>query len=233
MLCFPYAGGSASIYYEWSKLMPNEVEVIGIELPGRGKRFTEECNSQLDLLVSELSEAIINNIEPPFLFFGHSLGAVVSYEVARKLRKLHYPLPVLLIISGRAAPHLEVEREKIDNMSDFEFKQLLKRVNGIPEQAFQNNELMKLVLPIIRADFILSSSYVHQKEAPLPCSIVMFSGENDHGISIEHIRAWEEHTSCNFSYYIFEGDHFFIRKRTSQIINVISSIIKPYILKIR
>jgi medium-chain acyl-[acyl-carrier-protein] hydrolase len=210
LFCFPYAGGGASVLRRWATAFPPTVEVCGIQLPGRGPRIREAPYTRLSSLVDDLGEALRPYLQPPFVFFGHSLGALVGFELVRHLRRHGGPSPVLLVVSGCSAPHRPLPGSPIHTLPDAEFLEKLDRLNGTPRAVLDEPELMQLLLPALRADFETYETYVYSPEPPLTTPISAYAGLQDTRVSHEHLEAWREQTTADFSLREFPGGHFFL-----------------------
>ncbi len=212
LFCFPYAGGSSTIYRNWPVKLQTDLEVIPIELPGRGSRIKEEPFNRLTPLVEAAAQAIIPHLNRPYAFFGHSMGALVSFELARYLRRHHAHglAPSHLFVSGRGAPQCDSGRLLVDTLTDAELTREMQKLNGTPPEILSNPELMALVLPVLRADFAVWDHYVYEDEKPLACPISVYGGLQDRDMTRAHINAWGEQTSAAFRVSMFPGDHFFI-----------------------
>ena len=226
LFCFPYSGGGASIFYDWPKHLPHDVNIMALQLPGHESRMAEELISDLDLLIDNLIKEISPYVYKPYIFFGHSLGALISFELTRRLNKMNLPLPKCLIVSGRAAPHTKSKKGIMHNLPDNEFIAKLKEYNGLPEVILQNQELLELFLPIIRADFKLSESHVHNEDKPLPVPIIALAGKDDSNVIIENVALWKEYTTKSFKEFLLPGDHFFIKSEFEAVLNIIKDAIK-------
>jgi medium-chain acyl-[acyl-carrier-protein] hydrolase len=222
LFCFPYAGGKATIYRTWASSLPKNVEVCAIELPGRGTRLMETPFTQLSLLTEAIAEAIFPYLHKPFAFFGHSMGALINFELARLLGKKYGLSPVHLFVSGRGAPHVPYEVSPIHALPTAAFIEELRRLNGTPEAVLENVELMQLLLPMLRADFTIIDSYVYVPEPPLDCPITAFSGLQDRRGTCERLEAWREQTSADFSLHMFPGDHFFLHSAEPLLLQTLS-----------
>ena len=215
LFCFPYAGGGALSFRNWPGELPSTVEVCLIELPGRGMLLNEPPFTQLALLVEGIAQSILPYINKPFAFFGHSMGGLTSFEVARFLRRLHGRGPFHLFVSGRRAPQIPDSSPSIHALPDTDFIEELRRLNGTPEEVLANRELMQLVLPALRADFAVLETYIYQPELPLNCPITVFGGLQDPEVDYEMLEAWQKQTTAAFSMQMFLGDHFFIHTAQS------------------
>lgn len=213
LFCFSYAGGGASIFYPWSKALPPSVELCPVQLPGRENRLGKPPYRGLGPLLHALAPALQPDLDMPFAFFGHSLGALVSFELARRLRRQHLPTPVHLFVSGRGAPQIRRLDAPIHALPDAAFIEKLRRFDGTPAALLENPDILELFLPILRADFALSETYVYYDEAPLACPISAFGGLQDAQVSRADLNAWRHQTDGTFALRLFRGGHFFLRKQ--------------------
>ncbi|HLI09343.1 MAG TPA: alpha/beta fold hydrolase [Ktedonobacteraceae bacterium] len=210
LFCFSYAGGSAAVFRNWPHFLPAAVEVQPIELPGHGRRIKEAPIDNITALVEELASTIPLRALP-FAFFGHSMGALVSFELTRLLRRQRHPLPECLFVSAYRVPHLPARRSQARaSLSDRELIGHLEELGGTPKEVLRNPELMRLLLPALRADFQLCDTYTYVTEPPLPCPIVAFGGLQDPIVSQQELRAWQEQTLASFALHMLPGDHFFL-----------------------
>ncbi len=210
LFCFPYAGGSSYIFRSWLDHVPKTIEICPIELPGRGIQIKSTPFKQIEPLVKAISLEILPYLDKPFAFFGHSMGALVSFELARFIRRHHNLEPVHLFISGRRAPQTKDLKPPIHHLREADFLQELRQLNGTPEEVLNNHELMELLTPILRADFAVLETYIYTREAPLNCPISVFGGLQDKEVQLEELEAWREQAFNSFSLKMLPGDHFFI-----------------------
>jgi medium-chain acyl-[acyl-carrier-protein] hydrolase len=224
LFCFPYAGGGVSIFRAWSDGLPADVEVCPVQLPGRGTRLTEPPFTQLSRLVQALAEALFPLLDKPFAFFGHSLGALVSFELARQLRRQHGVgvQPVHLFVSADRAPQIPYRDLPIHSLPEGQFLVELRRLKGTPREALEDEELMQSMLPVLRADFAVYETYVFSTEPPLNCPISTYGGLQDHKVSRGDLEAWRDQTSVSFSLRMFPGDHFFLNTTQPVLLRVLS-----------
>jgi medium-chain acyl-[acyl-carrier-protein] hydrolase len=209
LFCFPYAGGGTLSYRQWAAHLP-DLEITLVRLPGRERRLSEPPLTKLDALVKTLAAEILPYCDRPFAFFGHSMGGLIAFELARSLRRCDHPQPVHLLLSGCRAPHLPSLHLPIHSLSDADFIQELRRYNGTPEAVLTNAELMQFFLPTLRADFTLIETYCHTAEPPLDRPITVFGGLQDAEINPEDLEAWRAYTTENFVRHLLPGDHFFM-----------------------
>jgi medium-chain acyl-[acyl-carrier-protein] hydrolase len=199
-----------------------EVEICPIQLPGRESRLGEPPFTRLELLLETLVPAIQPYLDKPFAFFGHSMGATISFKLARQLCAQHAPTPVHLFVSGSCAPQIPDPDPPIHHLPDAEFVEELRRFNGTPEAVLQNAELMQLFLPILRADFALHETYVYAAGEPLDCPISAFGGLEDGEVSRDDLAAWRDQTRGAFTLRMFPGDHFFLRSARPHLLQAMS-----------
>lgn len=230
LFCFPYAGGGASIFHDWPHMLPPEVELCALQLPGRESRRLEAPYTELPHLVEDISIALQPYLQKPFAFFGHSMGALISFELTRLLRRNGGPLPKTLFISGHQAPNLPPPERMLpaQQSSDKEFIAMLRRLNGTPEEVLQHAELMNLLLPTLRADFLLCERYVYHAEPPLSCPINVFGGMRD-TITKDELNAWKNQTEGDFSCHLFPGGHFFLHSSREVLLHQVSQDLKKFI----
>jgi medium-chain acyl-[acyl-carrier-protein] hydrolase len=216
LFCFHYAGGSAQTFYTWPADLPPIVEIGMVQLPGRGHRLSEPKITRLLPLSRIVAQALRQYLDKPFAFFGHSLGALLCFEVARSLRRENGLEPAHLFISATHAPHCRKRDELLSTLPKDALIEKLHEFNGAPPEALRNEELMGLLLPTIRADFELCETYEYHHEAPLSCPITIYGGIEDHEVERERLAAWSEMTSGPSYIRMFPGGHFYIK--TSQVI---------------
>ena len=209
LFCFPYAGSSALIYKDWARSFPEWVEVCPVQLPGRGARLRERPFVRVEQLVKALLGEMRPYLSKPFAFFGHSMGAVIGFEITRLLRRENAVLPVHLFVSGRCAPQLWVPKAPTYNLPDAAFKQELQRLKGTPAEVLAHPELMEVVMPLLRADFELIQTYTYRYEPPLNIPLTALGGLEDE-ISREDLEGWRAETTAAFSLRMFAGDHFYL-----------------------
>ena len=215
LFCFHHAGGGAASFRNWSNNLPSSVEVYFVELPGRGFRLAEKAFVSLNPLVEAIADALHHNLDKPFTFFGHSMGGLICFELARLLRKKHSLNPIHLFVSAHRAPQLPDPDPPIYNLPDSEFLRELRDLEGTPQAVLENAELMQLLLPTLRADFTVVDTYTYTAEPPLDCPITAFGGWQDREVSYEELKAWREQTKTTFSLHMLRGNHFFIHSAQS------------------
>jgi medium-chain acyl-[acyl-carrier-protein] hydrolase len=178
--------------------------------------------TRVSAIVEPLTQAIAGWPDKPFAFFGHSMGALLAFEVARKLRRERLRGPLGLFISARRAPQLEAEPMTY-NLPEAEFMDELRRLNGTPREVLENAEMLQLMLPILRADFEVCQTYEYNYEPPLDCPIRAFGGTQDADVPAEHLEAWREQTTASFLLRMLHGDHFFIHTSQPLLLKMVAS----------
>jgi surfactin synthase thioesterase subunit len=210
LYCFAYAGGSAASFAEWHSALPAEIDVCALQLPGRGARYGEPAMTSMPELVDALGRALAPMDSVPCVFFGHSLGALVAFELARHWASRGVGELRGLIVSGARAPSMRGDStRKLHLLNDAGLIAALGEYKGTPPELLAHAELMALVLPTIRADFALSEGYVY-RESPLAIPVAAFSGRDDEFITGEQVDGWRFETRGTCDIHWFEGDHFFI-----------------------
>jgi medium-chain acyl-[acyl-carrier-protein] hydrolase len=160
----------------------------------------------------------------PFAFFGHSMGALISFELARHLRRIHYPGPAQLFISAHRAPQLPDSNSPLHDLPDSALIDALSRLGGTPQAILQHTELMNVMLPILRADLTLCETYVYTAESPLDCPIAVFGGEQDSMVSTQELREWRYQTRSACTLHILPGDHFFLHSQQHLLLAALSHL---------
>ncbi|GAA1918382.1 thioesterase II family protein [Streptantibioticus ferralitis] len=221
LFCLPYAGGSARSYLPWSRPLADVAEVVPLELPGRGERIRELPCDRLPALLDDLLPRVVSRADGPFALFGHSLGAAIGYELCHRLRERHGLQPLRLYVSAHRAPHLPLRERRITHLSDDEFTNHLRELGGTPAEVFDSPELMRLLLPVLRADFALSESFGHPVGDPLDCPITAFGGTHDPDVNVAELSAWQQHTNDRCPVRMFDGDHFFITAAQAALIEAV------------
>jgi len=211
LFCFPYAGGGAKIFQKWADSLPRNVEVRAVRLPGRDSRLREPALTSMPELVELISRAMRPYVDQPFAFFGHSMGAKLCFEVALELRKQLGVEPAHLIASGCRAPHLRSTDTPMHQLTEPEFIERLRSLNGTPREILEHADMMGLLLPALRADFQVIETYLPDPLAPpLACPLTVYGGLHDPEVQRADLEAWGIYTTANFTVRMLPGDHFFL-----------------------
>lgn len=222
LFCFPYAGSTAAVFRSWPQYLPSEIELCAVQYPGRGGRIAEPLGEDVVEVMNEIYQDLQPFLKKPFAFFGHSLGALVSYEFARRLQREQQQGPFQLFVSGCSAPHVRMFDEITYDLPEPEFLAELRRLQGTPEEVLDNAELMQIMMPIIRADFKASQTYKYAPGPLLECPIRAFGGLKDDMAPREEVEAWSEHTAGSFRAQMLPGDHFFLNTSQSLLTRIIA-----------
>jgi medium-chain acyl-[acyl-carrier-protein] hydrolase len=223
LFCFPYAGGGSQIFHAWSRQLESNIEDVPALLPGRESRLGEPARTRLDPIVDALAVDILPYLDKPFAFFGHSMGALISFELARRLRQEHKIEPDHLFISGRRAPQLPEKDPPIHELPTADFVAEVGRLNGTPGEVFEHAELRELLVPLLRADFAVCHTYAYLAGEPLSCSLTLFGGLADEHASREDLEPWCIQTKGVCRLHQFPGDHFFINTEQAAILRLIGA----------
>ncbi|MCX7748495.1 MAG: thioesterase domain-containing protein [Clostridia bacterium] len=235
LFCFPYAGGSAAIYSRWRSQLDNRIELVPVELAGRGKRIKENFYENIPDAIEDIYGKIVPLAkEYEFAFFGHSMGSVIVYELCKRMIDHGLRQPIHVFVSGRYPPHIK-KREKLLHMLPLnEFKDEILEIGGTPREVFENEELSQIFVPIMKADYKLVETYKYvENNIKLDCGLTVFNGKFDKGVDLKDVYEWKKYTSCDSKFYEFEGGHFFIHNYTDEIVRIINetlacSFIKHY-----
>lgn len=227
LFCFCYAGGSAVGFMEWDALIHPRIEICAIQLPGRGARFHEPPYSTIGRLIPDLARAMKGLDDLPCAFFGHSLGGLIAFELARYYRQHCPTMPQHLFVSGCAAPQHRSKSKGLHELDDEQLLEELANFNGTPPEVLEQRELMELILPTIRADFALAERYAYLESQPLGVPMTVLAGEKDKFDSPEQVSGWSMETSAGCDVEWFEGDHFFIHQQVAQVVRCVNSRLMP------
>ncbi|MGD0939057.1 MAG: thioesterase domain-containing protein [Terracidiphilus sp.] len=211
LFCLPHAGGGAITYHSWVAKLPAFVQPCSVLLPGRETRLSEVLFTQFDTLLDAMDRELRPWLDIPFAVFGHSMGALLAFEWVRKLQRDGAAMPAWLFLSGRRAPDTPDDNHLLHPLPDSEFvKQLARVYDGIPQEFLENEALLEVFLPILRADIAVVESYRFQEGEPLDCPMTVFSGINDTSINWNQLRAWQRQTHRRrFAMQVFPGGHFY------------------------
>jgi medium-chain acyl-[acyl-carrier-protein] hydrolase len=227
LFCVPFAGAGSTIFRRWPPGLPTTIEVCAVQAPGREGRLLEAPYNRLAPLVATAVEELGPYFTPPFAFFGHSLGAVVAFEIARKLQRQGRPGPSHLIVSGRTAPQFPRRRPSLHDLPEDEFRDELRRLEGTPAAVLENDELMELLLPVLRADFSVSDTYEYSEGPPLDCPITALGGTEDPWVDGDELEGWRAHTRASFTCYQFAGNHFFLHSAEDELLTFLGDLLSP------
>jgi len=227
LICFTHAGAGAAAYQPWPALLPDNVEVCAIRLPGRERLISEQPFHSMVPLVDWVRNLIQPLLSCPFVVFGHSFGALVAFEIARSLRRHALPEPSHLLVSGHRAPHLPRTEPKVAAWPDTEFSAYVERMDGMSAAVLAHPELRTLVLPTLRADFAVIESYEYSPEPPLGIPVRAFGGAHDPLVPVRDLAPWNTHTRGPFMSRVFPGGHFYLHEQRDALLREIADTLPP------
>ncbi|GAB2699065.1 thioesterase II family protein [Kitasatospora kifunensis] len=209
LLCLPGAGAAAAMYRSWGELLPSEVEVCAVQLPGRGARLREPLHTLMDPLADALAEVVLAEPGLPTVIFGHSLGSLIGFELAHRLRDSADHAPLALVAAAHRAPRLGSAALPYHRSTEEELAKVMTALGGTPAEVLARPELLRLALPSIRADFELDYTYRYQERPALSIPISVYGGLGDNSVGQGELDAWRSHTTGAFSLRMLPGNHFF------------------------
>ncbi|MBB2913051.1 surfactin synthase thioesterase subunit [Streptosporangium becharense] len=221
LACFPHAGGSASFYLPVSRLAPSSVEVVAVQYPGRQDRRAERCVDDIGELADRIAEALRPWTGRPLSLFGHSMGATVAFEVARRL-EASGTAPLALFASGRRAPSIHREG-RVHLRTDEGLLAELRGLGGTASAVLGDEEFMRAVLPMLRSDYRAIETYRYRPGPKLSCPITAFAGADDPKARPEEVGAWRDHTEAGFEMRTFPGGHFYLADHAAEIVNLVAA----------
>ncbi len=229
LLCLPHAGGTASLYRLWARGLPAGIEVWAAQLPGRETRLSEPPHRRMAPLIDSLVEAVAPAMDRPVVIFGHSLGALIAFELARALRRAGLPSPALLAVSGREEPTVPSRVPGIHEAPEATLISHLKGLQGTPAELLEDRELLELLLPVLRADFELLNTYAFTPAEPLGCSLVALGGARDPVVAPDALEGWAAHTTRFVGPRVFEGGHFYHLYRREEVLRSLMGELGAYL----
>lgn len=210
IFCFPHAGGSASAYAKIANLLPEDIQLLPVQLPGRENRFSEPPSTSMDELIINIHNNLHKALSEPYILFGHSMGAKIVYEWLIKIYKSGSNLPLAIIISGCNPPHIR-DTNIIHILNDNDFINELNKFSPHTAKLLQDNDFRSLFLPLLRADFTLDECYtptILNSKFSIP--IYAWSATNDKTALTSDVEQWKNYTKYIFKHDVFSGDHFFL-----------------------
>jgi pyochelin biosynthesis protein PchC len=219
LFCFPHAGGSATYYFQFSRDLAPGIEVLAVQYPGRQDRRHEPLIGAIPELADQVADVLASVVVPPFAFFGHSMGAIVAFETALRLRDNLGISPTWFFASGRRAPSTKRPRITYD---DATLISEIRQLGGTDPRFFGDEELLMAILPVTRNDFHANQDYSWVQGAPLACPIAVLIGDSDPQCTIEEAAAWSGHSTGDFKQRVFPGGHFFLDQHRADVVDTIS-----------
>ncbi|MER8530031.1 alpha/beta fold hydrolase [Mesorhizobium sp. M1272] len=222
IVCFPHGGGSIQSFRTWSDYLPEDVDLLCVDLPGRGKRSAEAAIRSMEVLVSMVTEALREYSDRPFIFFGHSVGALVAYETARSLEEAGRPSPFQVIVSAHPSADVPADEPPLYSYDDDKLTDVIRSLGLVPKEALANDELLhNFILPPMRADFELAETYDRNVPTPLDAAITAMGGAQDETVNANDLDKWRQLTASRFARIMFEGDHFYTHSMTAEVVSAV------------
>lgn len=224
LFCLPYAGGSAAVYQTWRRYLDPAIELDPVELSGRGARFGGPLYGSIAEAVDDIYRLIKDHVDDGwYAIFGHSMGSILTYELAYKLKNLKHQLPLHLFFSGRRPPGMAKSKQDIHLLPDQEFIAEVVKKGGTPAELLENRELLEIFIPILKADFKIVETYKDvKKDVKLECNISVLWGKHEKEGTLQEIGQWRDYTDKSCAIHLFDGDHFFINQFTRDVVNVLN-----------
>lgn len=210
VFCFPWAGVGSAVYRLWPAAFSDDVEVLPIQLPGRGWRVSEDPVRDLEALADQVTEAMLPLCDRPFVVFGHSMGSWLGLLASERLEALGR-VPEAVLASGRQGPASGPLMSPMTHLDDGAFlDEMQRRYAAIPSEVVSDPELLSLVLPALRADIEAMERYRHRPGPKVSCPIVAIGGESDPVVPVRHLVTWADETSGSFDLHTAPGGHFYL-----------------------
>lgn len=224
LVCFPHAGGSASYYFPLSRALSPEFDVFALQYPGRQDRYKEPFVETIDEMAEQITAELAAVPAGPVAFFGHSMGAVLAFEVTRRLEAAQGRAPVTIFASGSRAPsRYGDEREHKD---DRDLVDVMRQLGGTDPRVLENKEMLETFLPAFRNDYRALQAYHRGTDIGIGAPVVVMTATDDPKTSVADASAWHEHTSAGGTVHTFSGGHFYLEKQPQQVIDVIATTLR-------
>jgi medium-chain acyl-[acyl-carrier-protein] hydrolase len=226
----PYSGSSATLYLKWKPLLHSDIELIPLEFPGRGKRFGASLCGSMPELIEDLYQCLEGQLDDcPYAIYGHSLGGLAAYELSLLLMEKGHRLPAHLFLSACNPPHEKYGRAQLHLLPDGPFLEEIIKLGGTPREAQESAELMKLFVPIIKADYKIYETYVGRDEpVRLPVDFTVLQGKSDPLMSPQKGQEWNRYSGRQFNQKVLDGGHFFIHESQDEVISAIHNALFVY-----
>ncbi|GGX58563.1 thioesterase II family protein [Streptomyces minutiscleroticus] len=222
LVCLPHAGGSASFYHPVSANLPASVDVLAVQYPGRQDRRNEPCAATIGELADAVVPVLLPYTDLPLVLFGHSMGATLGFEVARRLERDHGVVPHALFASARRAPSCARD-ETVHLRDDDGLVAEMRELSGTDAAILDDVELIRMALPAIRADYRAAETYVYEPGPALSCPVWSLVGDADPKVTLDEARAWSRHTDAAFEFRVFKGGHFYLTSHQDEILGLLAA----------
>jgi pyochelin biosynthetic protein PchC len=222
LVCFPHAGGAATYYFPMSQAFTPRIEVSAMQYPGRQDRRHEAFVGTVDELADRVFAVLRDGSDRPFAFFGHSMGAVLAFEVAQRFERHTAQTPVHLFVSGRGAPS-RYRGGTVHTRTDKGILDELRRIGGTDERFLADPELVATVLGVTRNDYRAVETYSWRPQAPLSCPITALVGDADPQATVPDAGGWSDHTTGPFDLRVFPGGHFYLDRQRARVVETITA----------
>lgn len=226
LVCFPHAGGSATFFFPASAALSPDIEVLAVQYPGRQDRRAEQPIDDLGRLADEIVAALSRTLAGGPALFGHSMGAVVAFEVASRMERDLGAAPAMLVASGRRAPS-RYRHETVHRYDDQGLIAELRRLSGTADALLGDAEFLQAILPAIRNDYRAIETYRCPEGAIVSCPITVFVGDADPKVTLDEAQAWKEHTTAAFDMRVFPGGHFYLADQPERALVALKEVLCP------
>lgn len=226
LVCFPHAGGSASYFFSLSAALNAHVQVLALQYPGRQDRQHDPCLLSVDQLADEAFAALEPIMSRPLAFFGHSMGAVIAFEAALRMRSRYGAGPIALFASSRRAPST-YRNERVHTRDDAGLIAELRKLSGTDADLLNDEDVVRMILPPLRADYTAIETYRHRPGPNLDCPIIALIGDEDPVVDHREAAAWRDHTDGDFALHVFHGGHFYVKEHERAVADLVCRQLRP------
>jgi medium-chain acyl-[acyl-carrier-protein] hydrolase len=227
LFCLPHTGAGAATYRAWAAQVPPDVELVAVRLPGREARYREAPYTNAEELVPAMLAGLTPWLDRPHAWFGHSLGALLAFEAARRLTAYGNP-PLALLVSGRPAPHLPARQQPVHAAPAAAVVARLRELSGTPPEVLADPDALAALLPTLRADFAVAETYRYRPGPPLSRPVAVYGGDRDPLADRGQLDAWREHTAAACRVQMYPGGHFYLHRDCPGLIPAITTVLREW-----